>query len=203
MGTPLTIFSGVWLSRLSLPQAQECLARLIAAENIKITPPFNEGWRLKRDGRDYLVEVDNVPHPGTGFCCHLSHSRLLDPLFLFDFLGGLAPAEVEVLPNFGPSGPEPSAWNFEYDSVDYWSDPDYSPPHPRFVNDYWSNANYSPPRPQFDAAHARYVAEDWETALEELRALRTARAEAEAEAEAKVKAEAAEAEAKAKADAKT
>src|SRR6267142_2569684 len=83
----------VWLSRLSLPQAQECLARLIATDNIQITPPYRDGWWLKRDGRNYRVENDDGSDRAERFRCHLSDPRLMDPLFLFNFLEGLAPVE--------------------------------------------------------------------------------------------------------------
>ncbi len=84
----------VWLSRLSLPQAQECLARLIAAEQVTITPPLPDSWWLRWDHRQLVVESSG---PASGFRCHFSDPRLMDPVFVFDFLDGFAP----------PSGPPP------------------------------------------------------------------------------------------------
>jgi hypothetical protein len=70
--------------------------------------------------------------------------------------------------------PEPSPWEFDYDSVDYWSNPNYTPPYPDTVNDYWSDASYSPPRERIDALHRQHIMEAWEEALGELKARRAA-----------------------------
>ncbi len=47
-------------------------------------------------------------------------------------------------PIYGP--PPVTHWDFDYDQVDYWSDPNYSPPFPDYVMQYWDPMNYTPPR---------------------------------------------------------
>jgi hypothetical protein len=92
--------------RLWLPQAQECLARLLSSGDITIEPPCRDGWWLERDDRGFWVVNVDGREPAEAFRCRFSDPQLLDFNYLSAFVNGLAPPEpAPPIPVGDPESP--------------------------------------------------------------------------------------------------